>query len=44
MLRNSSFCGEPKSGAAAEAVLIKGVERNKTAKAMVNTFFELFNI
>ena len=33
-----------KSGAAAEAVLAKGVERNIAANAMANTFLEFFNI
>ena len=44
MLRSSNCVGEEKSGAAAEAVLIKGVDKNKAAKAMANIFLELFNI
>ena len=36
--------GAAKSGAAAEAVLMSGVDKNKAAKAIAMIFLEFFNI
>ena len=44
LLSNSNCMGAAKSGAAAEAVLMSGVDKNKAAKAIAMIFLEFFNI